>query len=147
MRKTEPFAEATTSLIDIAFIIILFLIVTTVIAPEEIVPMKLPNNYDQGEPYLQVEKELIIHVKRSGLVEISGELLADSLEADSVLFKLTDAFVERYLQSQPDGKVILRADSGAVWDRPVQILQACGKHNVPVSIALEPAQLAEEMLP
>lgn len=147
MRKNDPFAEATTSLIDIAFIIILFLIVTTVIAPEETVPLKLPNNFDEGTPYLQIEKELIIHVRRSGLVEISGEMLADSLDADSTLFRLTDAFIERYKAVQPDGKVILRADSGAVWDRPVQVMQACGKHDVPLSIALEPAQLAEDVLP
>ncbi|MCL4305562.1 biopolymer transporter ExbD [bacterium] len=147
MRKKDPFAEATTSLIDIAFIVILFLIITTVIAPEDVVPLKLPNNFDDGSPYLQIEKELIIHVKRSGVVEVSGELLADSLEADSTLFRLTDAFIERYIAAQPDGKVILRADSGAVWDRPVQIMQACGKHGVPLSIALEPAQLAEDVLP
>ncbi|MBK6765577.1 MAG: biopolymer transporter ExbD [bacterium] len=147
MRKNDPFAEATTSLIDIAFIIILFLIVSTVIAPEDVVPLKLPNNFDEGTPYLQVDRELIIHVRRSGAVEVSGEMLADSLESDSVLFQLTDAFIERYKVVQPDGKVILRADSGAVWDRPVQIMQACGKHAMPLSIALEPADLAEELKP
>jgi len=147
MRKSDPFAEATTSLIDIAFIIILFLIVSTVIAPEDVVPLKLPNNFDEGTPYLQVDRELIIHVRRSGAVEVSGEILADSLESDSVLFQLTDAFIERYKAVQPDGKVILRADSGAVWDRPVQVMQACGKHAMPLSIALEPADLAEELKP
>jgi len=138
MRRTNPFAESTTSLIDIAFIIILFLVVSSVIAPEDVVPLKLPNNYDAGTPYLEVGKELVIHVKRSGRVEVSGELLADSLEADSTLFNLCDHFVNRYKAAQPDGRVILRADSGAVWDRPVQVLQACGKNSVPISIALEP---------
>lgn len=138
MRRTNPFAESTTSLIDIAFIIILFLVVSSVIAPEDVVPLKLPNNYDAGQPYLEVGKELVIHVKRSGRVEISGEMLADSLDADSVLFMLADNFIGRYKGAQPDGRVILRADSGAVWDRPVQVLQACGKNSVPISIALEP---------
>ncbi|NUO19789.1 biopolymer transporter ExbD [bacterium] len=147
MRKSDPFAEATTSLIDIAFIIILFLIVSTVIAPEDVVPLKLPNNFDEGTPYLQVDKELIIHVRKSGKVEVSGEMLADSLDADSTLFQLADAFIERYKAVQPDGKVILRADSGAVWDRPVQVMQACGKHGLPLSIALEPADLAEDLKP
>jgi biopolymer transport protein ExbD len=142
MKLGNPFAEATTSLIDIAFILILFLVITTVIAPEDVVEMKLPSNYAESAPMLTVSDEIFFHVERSGDVYVSDQLLADSLEPDSMLFMLADTVLANYKILKPAGKVILRADSGSVWDRPIQIMQAAGRNDMPISIALEPAQLA-----
>ncbi|MBU1636268.1 biopolymer transporter ExbD [bacterium] len=142
MRKNNPFADATTSLIDIAFILILFLVIATVIAPEDVVEMKLPSNYAESSPMLTVSDEIIFQVERSGNVLVNGEIIADSLEPDSMVFMLADTVMANYKLVMPAGKVILRADSGSIWDRPVQIMQAAGRNDISISIALEPAQLA-----
>jgi biopolymer transport protein ExbD len=142
VRKNNPFADATTSLIDIAFILILFLVIATVIAPEDVVEMKLPSNYAEGSPMLTVSDEIIFQVERSGNVLVNGEIIADSLEPDSVVFMMADTVLANYKQVMPEGKVILRADSGSIWDRPIQIMQAAGRNDISISIALEPAQLA-----
>ncbi|MBU0692157.1 biopolymer transporter ExbD [bacterium] len=142
MRKNNPFADATTSLIDIAFILILFLVIATVIAPEDVVEMKLPSNYAESSPMLTVSDEIIFQVERSGNVLVNGEIIADSLEPDSMVFMLADTVMANYKLVMPEGKVILRADSGSIWDRPVQIMQAAGRNDISISIALEPAQLA-----
>ena len=142
MRKNNPFADATTSLIDIAFILILFLVIATVIAPEDVVEMKLPSNYADASPMLTVSDEIIFQVERSGNVLVNGEIIADSLEPDSIVFMLADTVMANYKIAMPEGKVILRADSGSIWDRPIQIMQAAGRNDISISIALEPAQLA-----
>jgi biopolymer transport protein ExbD len=142
VRTNNPFADATTSLIDIAFILILFLVIATVISPEDVVEMKLPSNFAQGQPMLTVADEIIFQVERNGNVLVNGELLVDSLEADSVVFMLCDTVMANYKALKPEGKVILRADSGSVWDRPIQVLQAAGRNDLSISIALEPAQLS-----
>jgi biopolymer transport protein ExbD len=142
MRKGNPFFESTTSLIDIAFILILFLVIAAVIAPEDVMEIKLPNNYAGGSPVLTVGNEIIFHVEHNGNVFVDDRLIADSLAPDSVLYMLADTVLANYKQAKPEGKVILRADSGAVWDRPVQIMQAAGRNDVSISIALEPSQLA-----
>ena len=142
MRKNNPFADATTSLIDIAFILILFLVIATVIAPEDVVEMKLPSNYAEGSPMLTVADEIIFQVERSGNVLVNGEMIADSLEPDSIVFMMADTVMANYKEVMPEGKVILRADSGSIWDRSIQVMQAAGRNDVSLSIALEPAQLA-----
>lgn len=142
MRKSNPFADATTSLIDIAFILILFLVIATVIAPEDVVEMKLPSNYAESSPMLTVSDEIIFQVERSGNVLVNGEVIADSLEPDSIVFMMADTVMANYKLVMPEGKVILRADSGSIWDRPIQIMQAAGRNDISISIALEPAQLA-----
>ena len=142
MRKNNPFADATTSLIDIAFILILFLVIATVIAPEDVVEMKLPSNYAEGSPMLTVADEIIFQVERNGNVLVNGEMIADSLEPDSIVFMMADTVMANYKEVMPEGKVILRADSGSIWDRSIQVMQAAGRNDVSLSIALEPAQLA-----
>jgi biopolymer transport protein ExbD len=142
MRRGNPFYEATTSLIDIAFTLILFLVIAAVIAPEDVKEIKLPNNYAGGSPVLTVGNEITVHVERNGNVTVDDKLIADSQVPDSVLFMLADTVLANYKAVKPDGKVILRADSGAVWDRPVQIMQAAGRNDISLSIALEPTQLA-----
>ena len=142
MKRNNPFADATTSLIDIAFILILFLVIATVIQPEDFVEMKLPSNYSEAKPMLTVADEIIFQVERNGNVLVNGEILADSLEPDSIVYMLADTLLANYRELKPEGKVILRADSGAVWDRPIQVMQAAGRNDISISIALDPAQLA-----
>ncbi|MBU1920519.1 biopolymer transporter ExbD [bacterium] len=103
MRKNNPFADATTSLIDIAFILILFLVIATVIAPEDVVEMKLPSNYAESSPMLTVSDEIIFQVERSGNVLVNGEIIADSLEPDSMVFMLADTVMANYKLVMPAG--------------------------------------------
>lgn len=138
MRKSDSFSDAMTPMIDLAFNLLLFFIISLVIVPEDLVPLKLPTNYAQGEPNLKVGEEIIFHVIRNGTVIVEDQLLADSLVSDSLLFARADTLLAQYKVMKPEGKVILKADSGAVWDRPIQLLQAAGKQGVPVSIALTP---------
>jgi hypothetical protein len=91
---------------------------------------------------ITVADEIIFQVERNGNVLVNGEVLADSLEPDSIVYMLADTVMANYKTAKPDGKVILRADSGSVWDRPIQIMQAAGRNDISISIALDPAQLA-----
>ncbi|MBI5060162.1 biopolymer transporter ExbD [candidate division KSB1 bacterium] len=139
MRRTrDPFDESMTSLIDLAFNLLLFFVISLVIVPEDLVPLKLPTNFGEGQPDLKVGDEIIFHVLRSGAVVVEDQLLADSTVLDSLLFARADTLLSQFHASKPQGKVILKADSGAVWDRPIQLMQAAGKQGVPISIALTP---------
>lgn len=137
-RERNPFANATTSLIDLAFNLLLFFVISLVIVPEDVVPIKLPRSSAAEEKTIQTGEELMITVMRSGMVLVEDQILADSLVADSVLYARSDTVIARYKQSQPNGRLILRADSGAVWDRPMQVMQAAGRHGVSLNIALQP---------
>lgn len=138
MRKSDSFADAMTPMIDLAFNLLLFFVISLVIVPEDLVPLKLPTNYAGGEPSFKVGDEIIFHVVKNGTVIIEDQMLADSTVIDSVLFARADTLLAQYKVMKPTGKMILKADSGAVWDRPIQLLQAAGKQGVPVSIALTP---------
>lgn len=146
VKRNNPFADATTSLIDIAFILILFFVISMVLRPEDVVPLKLPNNFSEGEPEIRVDDDIVFHVLRDGSVIVEDEVLTDSTAADSILFSMADALLLQYREARENGKVILKADSGAVWDRPIQIMQAAGKHGLPLSIALEPSQLSGSLI-
>ncbi|MDD5088210.1 MAG: biopolymer transporter ExbD [bacterium] len=138
-RKRNSFAEATTSLIDLAFNLLLFFVISLVIVPENVVPIRLPRTSTSSEETtLQVADDLIFYVMRDGRVLVEDQLLADSTAVDSVLFARAETIIAQYRQAKPEGRLILKADSGAVWDRPVQVMQAAGKHGLPLSIALEP---------
>ena len=137
-RQRNPFADATTSLIDLAFNLLLFFVISLVIVPEDVVPIKLPRSSAAEEKILQAGDDLMFTVMRNGTVLVEGEMLADSLMADSLLFVRADTLIARYKQAKPDGRLILRADSGAVWDRPIQVMQAAGKHGISLNIALQP---------
>jgi len=137
-RSRNPFADASTSLIDLAFNLLLFFVISLVIVPEDVVPIKLPRSSAAAEKILQAGDDLMFTVLRNGTVLVEDELLADSLTGDSVLFARADTIIARYRQAQPEGRLILRADSGAVWDRPIQVMQAAGKHGISLNIALHP---------
>ena len=137
-RRRDPFGVATTSMIDLAFNLLLFFVISLVIVPEDVVPIKLPRSSNAEEKTLQVADDMVFYVMRNGMVLVEGQLLADSLVADSILFSRADHVIAQYHGKQPTGRVILKADSGAVWDRPVQIMQAAGKHGVSLNIALLP---------
>ena len=137
-RKRNSFAEATTSLIDLAFNLLLFFVISLVIVPENVVPIRLPRTQTAEETTLQVADDLIFYVMRDGRVLVEDQLLADSTAVDSVLFARADTVIAQYRQAKPEGRLILKADSGAVWDRPVEVMQAAGKHGVALRIALEP---------
>jgi len=141
-RSRNPFADATTSLIDLAFNLLLFFVISLVIVPEDVVPIKLPRSSAAEEKIVQAGDDLMFTVMRNGTVLVEDELLADSLMADSVLFMRADTVIARYRQSKPEGRLILRADSGAVWDRPIQVMQAAGKHGISLNIALQPVSAA-----
>ncbi len=91
---------------------------------------------------LTVADEIIFQVERNGNVLVNGEMIADSLEPDSIVFMMADTVMANYQEVMPEGKVILRADSGSIWDRSIQVMQAAGRNDISISIALEPAQLA-----
>ena len=137
-RSRNPFADASTSLIDLAFNLLLFFVISLVIVPEDVVPIKLPRSSDVAEKTIQAGDDLMFTVMRNGTVLVEEELLADSLVADSVLYARADTVIARYRQAKPEGRLILRADSGAVWDRPIQVMQAAGKHGISLNIALQP---------
>jgi biopolymer transport protein ExbD len=137
-RTRNPFADASTSLIDLAFNLLLFFVISLVIVPEDVVPIKLPRSSAVEEKTLEAGDDLMFTVMRNGTVLVEEELLADSLVADSVLFARADTVIARYRQAKPQGRLILRADSGAVWDRPIQVMQAAGKHGISLNIALQP---------
>ncbi len=137
-RKRTAFSDAQTSMIDLAFNLLLFFVISLVIVPEDLVPLKLPTNYAQGQPDLRVGDEMIFHVMRSGAVVVEDQLLADSSVIDTVLFARADTLLAQYKAAKPEGRMILKADSGAVWDRPIQLLQAAGKQGIPISIAMNP---------
>jgi biopolymer transport protein ExbD len=136
--RRNPFADVTTSFIDLAFNLLLFFVISLVIVPENVVPIRLPRDSAAEETTLQVADDMVFYVLRDGTVLVEDQLLADSLAADSILFARADTVIAQYHQSKPEGRLILKADSGAVWDRPVQVMQAAGKHGMPLSIALEP---------
>jgi biopolymer transport protein ExbD len=141
-RSRNPFADATTSLIDLAFNLLLFFVISLVIVPENVVPIKLPRSSAAEEKIVQAGDDLMFTVMRNGTVIVEDELLADSLVSDSVLFARADTIIARYRQAKPEGRLILRADSGAVWDRPIQVMQAAGKHGISLNIALQPVSTA-----
>lgn len=138
MRSRNPFADASTSLIDLAFNLLLFFVISLVIVPEDVVPVKLPRSSTEEEKILQAGNDLVFYVLRGGAVLVENQILADSLAADSIVFARADTLIAQYRQLKPDGRLILKADSGAVWDRPVQIMQAAGRHGISLNIALEP---------
>ncbi|MBU0507677.1 biopolymer transporter ExbD [bacterium] len=138
MARRNLFADVTTSFIDLAFNLLLFFVISLVIVPENVVPIRLPRSSAAEETTLQVSDDLVFYVLRDGTVLVEDQLLADSLAADTILFARADTVIAQYHQAKPEGRLILKADSGAVWDRPVQVMQAAGKHGMPLSIALEP---------
>lgn len=139
MARKNLFADVTTSFIDLAFNLLLFFVISLVIVPENVVPIRLPRTSTSSEETtLQVADDLIFYVMRDGRVLVEDHLLADSTAVDSVLFARADTIIAQYRLAKPEGRLILKADSGAVWDRPVQVMQAAGKHGLPLSIALEP---------
>ena len=142
MRTRSSFAEATTSLIDIAFILILFFSISLIFTPESTIPLVLPNDYTGGDKVIEVGDELMIQVEREGAVYVGGELLAPADASDSVLFQLCDELFADLKAQKPEARVLLRADSGVVWDRPIQIMQVTGRHGIGLSIALNPRNIA-----
>ena len=142
--KRDPFAVAMTSMIDMAFILLLFFIIAMVLVPEDLVPIKLPSNYAEGERELTVDDDLMGNVLRNGAVLVENQMLADSAAPDSVLFARADTLLAQYKQAKPDGKIILKSDSGSVWDRSVQVMQAAGRHAVTLNVALEPTNYASQ---
>lgn len=139
MARKNLFADVTTSFIDLAFNLLLFFVISLVIVPENVVPIRLPRTSTSSEETtLQVADDLIFYVMRDGRVLVEDQLLADSTAVDSLLFARADTVIAQYRLAKPEGRLILKADSGAVWDRPVQVMQAAGKHGLPLSIALEP---------
>jgi biopolymer transport protein ExbD len=142
MRVRNTFSEATTSLIDLAFILILFLALTLVFTPETTIPLVLPNDYTGGEKVIEVGDELMIQIDRAGGVYVGGELLAPPEASDSVLYGLCDRLLANLKAQKPETRILIRADSGAVWDRPIQIMQATGRHGLGLSIALNPHNIA-----
>ncbi|MFZ5432281.1 MAG: ExbD/TolR family protein [Calditrichota bacterium] len=138
MARKNPFADVNTSFIDLAFNLLIFFVISLVIVPEDVVPIKLPRSSAAEEKTLQVADDLIFYILRNGSVLVADQLLADSLMSDSIVFARADTVIAQYAVAKPDGRLILKADSGAVWDRPVQIMQAAGKHGVSLNIALEP---------
>jgi len=137
--RKNLFADVTTSFIDLAFNLLLFFVISLVIVPENVVPIRLPRTSTSSEETtLQVADDLIFYVMRDGRVLVEDQLLADSTAVDSLLFARADTVIAQYRLAKPEGRLILKADSGAVWDRPVQVMQAAGKHGLPLSIALEP---------
>jgi biopolymer transport protein ExbD len=141
MRIRNPFSEATTSLIDLAFILILFFSITLIFTPETTIPLVLPNDYTGGEKVVEVGDELMIQVAREGAVFVGGELLAPPEASDSTLYRLCDRLFANLSVQKPETRVLLRADSGVVWDRPIQIIQATGRHGLGLSIALNPRNI------
>ena len=142
MRSRSSFGEATTSLIDIAFILILFFSISLIFTPESTIPLVLPNDYTGGEKVVEVGDELMVQVEREGAVYVGGELLAPAEASDSVLYQLCDRLFADLKAQKPEARVLLRADSGAVWDRPIQVMQATGRNGVGLSIALNPRNIA-----
>jgi biopolymer transport protein ExbD len=142
MRVRNTFSEATTSLIDLAFILILFLALTLVFTPETTIPLVLPNDYTGGEKVIEVGDELMIQIDRAGGVYGGGERLAPPEASDSVLYGLCDRLLANLKAQKPETRILIRADSGAVWDRPIQIMQATGRHGLGLSIALNPHNIA-----
>jgi len=121
-----------------AFNLLLFFVISLVIVPEDVVPIKLPRSSAQEEKIAQAGDDLIFAVMRNGDVLVENQLLADSTVTDSVLFARADTVIAQYRTLKPEGRLILKADSGAVWDRPVQIMQAAGRRGISLNIALEP---------
>ena len=142
MRVRNPFAEATTSLIDIAFILILFFAISLIFTPETTIPLVLPNDFTGGDKVIEVGDELLVQIEREGAVFVGGELLAPAEASDSLLYELCDKLFADLKIQKPEARVLLRADSGAVWDRPIQVMQAVGRNGIGVSIALNPRNLA-----
>jgi biopolymer transport protein ExbD len=136
--RRDPFSVVQTPMVDMAFNLVLFFVISLVIVPEDLVPLKLPTNYAEGKPDIRVGDEMLFHVLRNGAVMIEDQLLADSAAQDTVVFARTDTLLAQYKAANPDGKVIVKADSGAVWSRPLQVLQAAGNRGVPISIAMTP---------
>ena len=141
MRVRNPFSEATTSLIDLAFILILFLALTLVFTPETTIPLVLPKDFTGGEKVIEVGDELMIQIDRGGAVYVGGELLAPAEASDSVLYGLCDKLLANLKAQKPDARILIRADSGVVWDRPIQIMEASGRHGLGLSIALNPRNI------
>lgn len=138
MRRKNSFADVMPAFIDLAFNLLIFFVIALVIVPEDVVPIKLPRSSAAEEKTLQVRDDLIFYVLRDGSVLVGDQLLADSLATDSVVFARSDLVIAQFRQAMPEGRLIVKADSGAVWDRPVQVMQAAGKHGVPLNIALNP---------
>jgi len=136
--RRNPFADVNTSFIDLAFNLLLFFIISLVIVPEDVVPIKLPRSSAAEEKTLQVADDLVFYILRNGSILVEDQLLADSLTADSLVFARADTVIAQYVVAKPEGRCVVKADSGAVWDRPVQIMQAAGKHGISLNIALEP---------
>lgn len=138
MRRRNTFADVMPSFIDLAFNLLIFFVISLVIVPEDVVPIKLPRSSATEEKTLQVRDDLIFYILRNGSVLVGDQLLADSTTADSVVFARADTIIAQYRHAMPEGRLIVKADSGAVWDRPVQVMQAAGKHGVSLNIALNP---------
>ena len=131
-------------MIDLAFNLLLFFVISMVLVPEDLVPIKLPSNYAEGQPILQVDDDLMFNVMRNGAVFVENQMLVDSLAVDSVLYARADTLLAQYKQQKPGGKIILKADSGSVWDRSIQVMQAAGKNAVPLNVALEPTNYSAQ---
>lgn len=147
MERRNPFADASTPMIDLAFNLLLFFVISLVIVPEDVVPLKLPRSGAEEEQVIQARDDLIFYVLRNGSVLVENQLLVDSVAADTLLRARADTLIANYHQLKPEGRLILKADSGAVWDRPVQIMQAAGRHGISLAIALEPQTMRSRPQP
>ncbi len=112
----KPVGMQLAPMIDIVFQLLIFFIITWQFARDEIdLKVKVPTS-EQGESTKRPLGEIIINVRKSGVVIVDGQEIGyDALK--SKLTRLSKAF--------PDQPVRLRGDENCTWQEVVSVVDVC----------------------
>ncbi len=129
----------TASMADIAFLLIIYFMVTTTFAATRGLDFSLPKD-DQDTPLVDKEESVLIEIQPGGALLVDGK----SMELDQVL-----DYLEPKLKRNPSKPVIIRPDQMAEYGYMVDVFdelrQAPDKIGMPVKNVSIPTQREIEM--
>ena len=146
-RHRRPVIETVidiTSLVDVVFLLLIFLLVTTTFKSREYAfPLALPTA-TETELVLRAERPTIF-VSREGqffLLEIPDDGADPADPADPIDREELERRLARFVEREPDAEISIKAEGGTNYQRFVDVLDACRK--VGIEHVLLPYELASE---
>jgi biopolymer transport protein ExbD len=133
-KRDKPSDEIpTSSMADIAFLLIIYFMVTTTFAATRGIDFALPKDED-NPPMIEKEESVLIEIEPSGNLVVDGE----SMELDRIL-----TYLKPKLERNPMKPVIIRPDAAAPYGRMVDVfdeLRQGAEHGVDVKNISIPTQ-------
>jgi biopolymer transport protein ExbD len=114
--RDEEFAPTLTPLIDVAFLLIVFFLVSTsFVKPEKTIDILLPRA-EQAQKTPAESNTLIVNVRESGLTVVDGRVLSE--------YEELVALMRNARENKPNLQVVVRGDKRARHEHVVRVMNA-----------------------